>query len=309
MPIERPGACLLAREEILSRLDVTAAVEEVRRSSVALDIRTPPSPDALKESIPRAIEEGASRIVVAGGDGTLNAAVDALMGAGLGGQASLGLLPLGTANDFAKSARIPASDLAEALTLACVGQATAIDVGHVNGSYFVNTASLGFGARVTATTPQDMKKLLGGTAYSIMGLVHAFQAEPHEGRLTLPCGETIEAHFLIMVVGNGRFAGGGFDVAPRASLTDGLLDIALITETATESIGTLLDELSDPAHPENEHVYYRQVPGFTLETTNPLHVTLDGEPTTGSRFEFRCSPQALSMVLGADPLTARQTTA
>lgn len=306
MSTRRPGVYLLARDEILCRPDVAAAVDAVRRSSVELDIGTPASPEALKASIPRAIEEGASRIVVAGGDGTLNAAVDTLMGAELGREASLGLLPLGTANDFAKSAGIPSDDVAAALSLACTGEATRIDVGCVNGSYFVNAASLGFGAQVTATTPQDMKSLLGGAAYSIMGLVRAFRAEPHEGRLTLPDGETIEVRFLMMAVGNGRFAGGGFDVAPYASLTDGLLDIGWIAEAATESIGTVLDEMTDPADPQNEHILYRQAPGFKLQTIDPLHVTLDGEATTGSLFEFECFPQALSMALGADALTSKE---
>jgi diacylglycerol kinase family enzyme len=69
-----------------------------------------------------------------------------------------------------------------------------------------------------------MKKFLGGMAYSIMGFVKAFQLEPYEGRLILPDGVVKEGSMLIMAVGNGRFAGGGYEVAPQAILTDGLLD-------------------------------------------------------------------------------------
>jgi lipid kinase YegS len=303
MPIDSPGVCLLTREDQLSQPDVAAAVEELRQAGVDLDVRAPSSSKVFKERIVNAIDEGASRIVVGGGDGTLNAAVDVLMSTGAPKTVSLGLLPLGTGNDFAKSAGIDAGDPLAALALACTGRSTRIDVGQMNDSYFVNTASIGFGAQVTATTPDDLKKVLGAAAYSIMGLVRAFQAESRDGRLILPDGETVETRFLMMLVGNGRFAGGGFEVAPRANLTDGLLDVAVITDPSPDSIRSLLDELNDPTHPRNEPIYYRQVAGLRLETKEPLHVTLDGEPTSVSRFDFRCHPKAISMVLGGTPST------
>ncbi len=301
MPTDSPAVCLLAREDQLSQPDVAAAVEELRQAGIDLDVRAPSTSHAFKERIVKAIDDGASRIVVGGGDGTLNAAVDVLMSTGAPKTVSLGLLPLGTGNDFAKSAGIDARDMRAALALACTGRSTRIDVGQMNDSYFVNTASIGFGAQVTATTPDDLKKVLGAAAYSIMGLVCAFQAESRDGRLILPDGETVETRFLMMLVGNGRFAGGGFEVAPRANLTDGLLDVAVITDPSPESIRSLLDELNDPTHPQNEHIHYRQVTGLRLETNEPLHVTLDGEPTSGSQFDFRCHPKAISVVLGDAP--------
>jgi diacylglycerol kinase family enzyme len=90
----------------------------------------------------------------------------------------LEFLPLGTANDFARGAGIDAKDLMGALELACTGSPTKIDIGRMNNQYFINVASAGFGAEVTATTPQDMKKLLGGMAYSIMGFVKASSLSP-----------------------------------------------------------------------------------------------------------------------------------
>lgn len=298
MPTTCRSVHLLAREELLSRSDVVAAVEEVRRNGVDLEVSAPASSEALRACILRAIEQGAGRVVLGGGDGTLNAAVDALMNSSSSEEISLGLLPLGTGNDFARTAGIDAGDPIAALTRACTGAPLKIDVGQMNGRYFVNAASIGFGAHVTATTPADLKKILGAAAYSIMGFVRAFQAEAREGRLVLSDGETLDTRFLIMLVGNGRFAGGGFEVAPRANLTDGLLDVGLITDPTPDSIRPLLDELSDPTHPQNEHIYYRQVTGLRLETTEPLDVTLDGEPTSCAQFEFRCHQKAISMVLG-----------
>jgi diacylglycerol kinase family enzyme len=102
---------------------------------------------------------------------------------------------------------------------------------------------------------------------------------------------------LIMAVGNSRFAGGGYEVAPQASMTDGLLDVAVVSGLLSD-ISRIVGELSDPMNPRNEHLIYRQLSAFTIETGKPLHVNLDGEPIKGTHFEFRCCPEALSMVRG-----------
>ena len=113
----------------------------------------------------------------------------------------------------------------------------------MNDQYFINVASAGFGAEVTATTPQALKKFLGGMAYSIMGFVKAFQPEPYEGRLVLPDKVVKEGSMLIMAVGNSRFADGGYEVAPHASVTDGLLDIAVVSGLLSDNLSSIIGEL------------------------------------------------------------------
>ena len=103
---------------------------------------------------------------------------------------------------------------------------------------------------------------------------------------------------LIMAVGNSRFAGGGYEVAPQAILTDGLLDVAVVSGLLPEDLNRIVGELRDPINPRNEHLLYRQLSAFTIETEKPLHVNLDGESTKGTQFEFRCIPEALSVVRG-----------
>ena len=184
----------------------------------------------------------------------MNAVVNAMIRGDVHPKASLGILPLGTANDFARGAGIDSNDLIGALKLACTGSPTKIDVGLMNDQYFINVASAGFGAEVTATTPQDMKRLLGGMAYSIMGFVKAFQLEPYEGRLILPDGVVKEGSMLIMAVGNSRFAGGGYEVAPQASVTDGLLDVAVVSGLRPDNLSRVVDEMKHPADPRNENL-------------------------------------------------------
>jgi lipid kinase YegS len=297
--LKKPAnTCLVLHKKSCTRPEVKAAVEQVRQSGIDVDVYIPWSRKDLRRFVRHAIKDGAQRIVAGGGDGTLNAVVNAMIRGDIRPKASLGILPLGTANDFAKGAGIDAKDLISALELACTGSPTKIDVGRMNEQYFINVASAGFGAEVTAATPQDMKKLLGGMAYSIMGFVNAFQLEPYEGRLILPDGVVKEGSMLIMAIGNSRFAGGGYEVTPQASMTDGLLDVAVVSGLLPDHISRIVGELRDPMNPGNEHLLYRQLSAFTIETGKPLHVNLDGEPIKGTHFEFRCCPEALSVVRG-----------
>ena len=291
-------ACLVLHKKSCTRPEVKAAVKHVQKSGIDVDVYIPWSRKDLRRFVRQAIKDGAQRIVAGGGDGTLNAVVKCHDQGRQTPRASLGILPLGTANDFAKGAGIDATDLTSALELACTGSPTKIDVGRMNDQYFINVASAGFGAEVTATTPQDMKKFLGGAAYSIMGFVKAFQLEPYEGRLILADGAVKEGSMLIMAVGNGRFAGGGYEVAPKAILTDGLLDVAIVSGLRTDNLSRVVEELKHPANPQNEHLLYHQLAAFTIETKKPLHMNLDGEPIKGTHFEFRCIREALSVVRG-----------
>lgn len=289
--------CLVLHKKSCTKPEVKTAVKHVRQSGTDLDVYIPWSGKDLRKFIRRSLKNGAERIVAGGGDGTLNAVVNAIMKSDKRRHASLGIMPLGTANDFAKGAGIDPKDLKGALMLACTGKPTEIDVGRMNGEYFINVASAGFGAEVTATTPQEMKRSLGGAAYSIMGFVKAFQLEPYEGRLILSDGTVEDGSMLVMAVGNNRFAGGGYEVAPRASLTDGLLDVAVISGVRPAAVDRIAKELKNPANPDNEHFLYRQLSNFRIELKKPLHVNLDGEPVKGSVFDFECCPKALPVVL------------
>ena len=104
---------------------------------------------------------------------------------------------------------------------------------------------------------------------------------------------------LILAVDNNRFAGGGYEVTPQAILTDGLLDVAVVSGLLPDNLSRIIAEQKDPMNPRNEHLLYHQLSAFTIEMEKPLHVNLDGEPIKGTHFEFRCIPEALSVVLGA----------
>ena len=85
---------------------------------------------------------------------------------------------------------------------------------------------------------------------------------------------------------------------PQAILTDGLLDVAVVSGLRPDNLSRVIEEMKHPANPRNEHLLYHQLSAFTIETEKPLHVNLDGEPIKGTHFEFRCIPEALSVVRG-----------
>src|SRR5262249_60691512 len=111
-------------------------------------------------------------VMVGGGDGTQNEAFQVLRDLSSAAPPRLEIVPLGTANDFAAGCGIP-SDPAKALALCMKGEPIAIDVGKANEHWFINAASSGFGAEITATTSPELKRLLGAAAYAMMGAILA----------------------------------------------------------------------------------------------------------------------------------------
>ena len=105
---------------------------------------------------------------------------------------------------------LPTNDLTECLKLACQLPSHAIDIGRMNKRSFINVASLGFGAEVTATTSVDLKRLLGGAAYSLMGFATALKFRPYAGQFLISGREPVSGAMLIAAVGNGRYAGWRF---------------------------------------------------------------------------------------------------
>jgi lipid kinase YegS len=275
---------------------VKEAIKKVRREGYDLRVLVPFNKAEKPRIVHEALERGAERIIAGGGDGTINAVANALVGNGKEKpQVTLGICPLGTANDFARGCKLPVDDLAECLRIGCEREGREIDVGILNGRNFVNVASLGFGAEITATTPIKLKKALGGAAYSLMGMIKALNLSPYPGRLQIPGEDTVEGSILFAAVGNNHFAGGGFDVAPLSKIDDGLLDLVAIRADRGVHPTSIGKELEDPTNPDNVHVYYRQLAEFTIEAEQKLHCNLDGEPIHKKKLRFGIRPRHLRL--------------
>jgi lipid kinase YegS len=236
----------------------------------------------------------ADLLIAAGGDGTLNEVVHGLMDLSKASRPVLGIVPLGTANDFATGCGIP-RDPEEALVLCMKGQGVPIDIGKANEHWFLNAASVGFGAEVTATTPPELKRLLGQAAYTVMGAILAMNVHHYRGRLILPDRE-ITASGPVAIVGNGRQTGGGIQVAPRARIDDGLLDLLVVRQIPAMALLTAARELQQLS-PDGEYISYRQTPWAEVYPEESIPVNLDGEPVRFSSVRYEAVPRAIRLIV------------
>jgi lipid kinase YegS len=240
------------------------------------------------------LEGEADLLIAAGGDGTLNEVVHGLMDLSMEARPVLGVVPLGTANDFATGCGIP-HDPGTALALCLEGEAVSIDVGKANEHWFVNAASVGFGAEITATTSPELKRLLGQAAYTVMGAILAMNVHHYHGRLILPDRE-ITGSGPVAIVGNGRQTGGGFQVAPRARIDDGLVDVLVVRHIPASALLTAARELQQLS-PDGEYISYWQTPWAEVHPEEAIPVNLDGEPVRFSSVRYEAVPKAIRLVV------------
>jgi lipid kinase YegS len=222
--------------------------------------------------------------------------------AGLNGECSLGVLPLGTANDFAHSTGIPVEDLTAALEIAATASTQRIDAGFVNDRMFVNLVSGGFGSRVTVETDPRLKKRLGGLAYAITGISRFAELSGNEGTFRAD-GFSWDGSFLAMAIGNGRQAGGGIPLCPNALIDDGLLDLMIMPAmdhaARLDAVSVLLKE---GAQGLRAKLVTKRCSWIEYESAHELNINLDGEPIAAKRFRVECRARALPVRIGKSAL-------
>ncbi len=273
--------------------DVRAAVEQRRAQGWELAVRLTWEGGDAQRLVHEALDAGYTHVIAGGGDGTLREVCEAMAQADT--EASLVLLPLGTANDFARAAGVPlAPDEALALLDA---PAHAIDLGEVDGQVFLNMATGGFGSQVTANTSEDLKKVLGGAAYLFTGLSRFSELHAAYAELVGPDFHW-KGELLALGIGNGRQAGGGQALCPDALADDGLLDISILP-APQEVVGTLKNLMAGGWGLDNLFVRER-LPWVEIKTSEGLSINLDGEPMEGDSLRFSVRKGALKIHLPHD---------
>lgn len=296
---ERKALLILHGKQAMNE-DVRAAVYALRERGWQLDVRLTWEGGDAQRLVDEALAAGYPHLVAGGGDGTLREVAHALANAS--SDASLVLLPLGTANDFARSAGIPLEP--EAALALLESPATPIDLGEVSGEVFLNMGTGGFGSQVTANTSEDLKKVLGGAAYLFTGLSRFSELSAASVSLQGPDFHW-EGELLALGIGNGRQAGGGHVLCPEAVVDDGLLDVSILP-APQEVVGTLRDLLSGGLGLDSMFVRAR-LPWVEIKGSQGLDINLDGEPLQGDSLRFRVLPGALKVHMPADsPLLSRR---
>ena len=196
-----PASLLILNGKGANEPSLREAVKLLRDEGIDIHVRVTWEKGDAVRFIDEALTLNVETVIAGGGDGTINEVATALVERD--GNLALGILPLGTANDFATSVGIP-QDLASALKLAIVGRDVAIDVARVNDKTgFINMATGGFGTRITTETPEKLKAALGGVSYLIHGLMRMDTLKPDRCEIR---GENFHWHgdALVIGIGNGR---------------------------------------------------------------------------------------------------------
>lgn len=259
-------------------------------------------PRRMPKVLHEAVERGARHILVGGGDGTVSCAISHL----LGRDVTLGVVPLGTGNDFARSLGIPGTVEAGCDVIAG-GYTARVDVGLANGKPFLNAASLGLTTAIAKRLTKRLKQRMGKLAYPVAAASQVLEHQPFRVRMTADA-QALELEVLQLVVGNGRYHGAGNVVAPKAALDDHRLHVYAVTAPSVEAgrEGTGLGQLQDLStlarvamslrsgeHVEHPAVTYLRTSRLYVEAEPVQEVNADGELIGRTPMLFEVVPSAL----------------
>lgn len=232
--------------------------------------------------------DAADFVVIAGGDGSLNAAAPALIDTGL----PLGILPGGTANDLARTLALPL-DFPAAARVIAAGRTRAIDVGEVNGKPFFNVASLGMSARLADRLSRETKRRWGRLAYLITATEVLIEAHPFDATIATDDGAEVEVRTLQIAVGNGRHYGGGMIVEETAEIDDARLDLYSLEFEDTWKLPLMALAFRQGRHGLRDDVRTLNGHRFEVRTRPPMPVNADGEIITRTPAVFSIRPGAV----------------
>lgn len=247
-----------------------------------------------------AVEKKYPRVIVVGGDGTINEVVNSIVGSNI----SFGIIPAGSANDFSKALQIP-KNIREALNTALFGKFTYVDLGKVNEKFFINGVSFGFDAQIAQFLTALKRKchfLPGEVAYSIAFFRALFpRFEYPKIRILFSEGEetrNIEKITTILAIVNNPYYGNMFRIVPETSLTDGLLDLCWIERMRGIKILSRFNKPLLGVHPKLAGVNIFKLPSLNICSSAKLVCQVDGEIfTPQEKYSISVIPNILRVIV------------
>ena len=267
--------------------DVRHLVDWVRQKGHLVEALVTYEPGDATAFAADAARRGVDVVAAVGGDGTVNEVVNGLDGYDV----PLGVIPVGTANDFARQVGIPA-DADHAMDVILQRKPRRLDTASLNGRRFLNVSTAGIGAEATAETPPEAKESFGAIAYLISGMRKLADLRPQTARFA---GDGFEynGEFLMFAVGLTRASGGGTLVTPMASATDGLLDLCIVEGMSRADFARTVLRVKRGEHIGQDGVQYVQVRSVTIEAREPIVVNVDGESSDTKRLVYRARARDL----------------
>ncbi|MGH8950684.1 MAG: diacylglycerol/lipid kinase family protein [Acidimicrobiia bacterium] len=260
-----------------------------------VEMVVPSSSKETRAMIEESARAGASHFAVAGGDGTVNLAVNALMPLELDPRPVLGVLPVGTGCDLLRTFGLP-QDLAGAARHLATEDIYPLDVAAMEGGWglrhFVNVAQTGVGAAAVQTAMR-MGRRLGTTRYPLAFAARLPGFPRAQVRITTE-RRTIETEALAVIMANAQFFAGGWNIAPKATVVDGVLDLQVIDCRKTRA-PALVPKLIKGTHLTDPAVRRLSAAEFTIETEPSWPVECDGDFLGNTAVKGRVVPAAISL--------------
>lgn len=250
------------------------------------------------------LEQGIDTIVAIGGDGTCSNIVKSILARQSG--AALSVIPCGTGNDFAKTLGLLKCTPSEIVALLQTERPRHIDVGRADGNYFINSCGFGFDSSVLQASAR-VKWLRGNAVYIYSAVKQLFAYRGVNVSVNeMPRGS---GKLLMAIVSNGQWLGGAFHIAPRASVIDGLLDVALFGNCGVVERAQLFIGATRGTHLRSESVRHTQSASLTLRFESPPAMEVDGELVyaQSNRVAIECLPRALNVIAAPGAIRSRRT--
>lgn len=257
-------------------------IERIENAGYIVSTHQTTGPSSAKEAAQRACFETFDVVIAAGGDGTLFEVINGL--AEQDHRPTLGIIPAGTTNDFARALKIPFR-LNRALDVICNGDIRSFDIGKVNDdSYFINVAAGGVMTELTYEVPIKSKKFLGRLAYFLKALPKLFRIRTTPIRLSYD--DVVYEHDIFFFLAcNTQSVGGFHNVAPNSKYDDGLIDLIIFEKMGMFEVLKLLVKLFFKKPLDGKHVKYLQLTEFEIDMRDEMALNLDGE--YGGKFPCR----------------------
>lgn len=238
--------------------------------------------------------EGFERIVAVGGDGTVNDALNGIVGT----NAALGVIPGGSGNDFIRSINSN-NEIKKIIEDNMYGKIVKCDLGICNGKYFINVASSGFDAQVVMET-QKAKKIFSGSIAYIAGVVKTIFM--YKGKkISIRIDDNIfEENTLLVAVANGKYYGGGMLPAPDAEIDDGNFDICHIKQVGKVKLLVLFPKFMKGKHADIKEVSMHKGRKISIGANENLPVNLDGETFYSRQIDFEIVPKGINIIIPAE---------
>lgn len=288
LPAAKRAILVVNRRSGTADQELEQALDRLRADGVQTALFQPDDPAEIGDII-RKEAETASMVVLGGGDGTLSGAAGALLEAGL----PLGVLPMGTANDFARGLQIPA-DLDQAAEVILKGHIRAVDVGLVDERPFFNVACIGFGADVARFHRGERKQLLKLMSYPLSWIDAYRNHRPFRAEIVCD-GVARRSRCSQLAVGSGRHYGGGLTIATEARVDDGWLRVYYLRPLGFWGWLRLIPSLRFGTVGRDERAELLSAKTIDISTRPSKVINVDGELAGQTPARFRILPQALSV--------------